>query len=75
MLDIVLANDTPRERAARDQLRRLIAAHDLRGWVFTNQIRIEQGAIPQSHPVLTLNTRHLDDDDRALAAFLHEQLP
>jgi hypothetical protein len=74
MVDIVLATDTPRERAARDQLRRLLSTYDLRGWVFTSQIRIEQGAIPHSHPVLTLNTRNLDDDDRALATFVHEQL-
>ena len=30
--------------------------------------------IPHSHPVLTLNTRYLDDDTAQLATFVHEQL-
>ena len=30
-------------------------------------------AIPHSHPVLTLHTRHLRDDDLLLSTYLHEQ--
>jgi hypothetical protein len=37
-------------------------------------VRIQDGVIPHSHPVLTLNTRHLNDDALALATYLHEQL-
>lgn len=37
-------------------------------------MRIERGVIPHSHPILTLNTRHLDDDGLLLATYLHEQL-
>jgi len=33
----------------------------------------EEEWIPHSHPVLTLNSRHLDDDDAQLASLLHEQ--
>ena len=32
------------------------------------------GMIPHSHPVLTLSTRHLKDDDLLLSTFLHENL-
>lgn len=35
---------------------------------------IDANAIPSSHPVLTLHTRHLDSGDLLLATFLHEQL-
>jgi hypothetical protein len=34
---------------------------------------IDETAIPFSHPVLTLHTRHIKDDDLLLATFIHEQ--
>jgi len=37
-------------------------------------VRIEAGAVPRSHPRLTLHTRYRDDPDRLLALFLHEQM-
>jgi hypothetical protein len=46
----------------------------VRDWIFTHDIRIETRVIPHSHPILTLNTRSLDDDDRLLSTFVHEQL-
>ena len=41
---------------------------------FTRAIQIDESAIPHSHPVLTLHTRHLKDDDLLLSTFVHEQL-
>ena len=78
-IEIELAGGSPRERQAEAQLRRLLAAHDLDAaglgaLIVTRRVRIESGAVPHSHPVLTLNTRHLGDDERQLATFLHEQL-
>lgn len=35
---------------------------------------IDADAIPHSHPVLTLHTRHLDEDRLLLSTFVHEQL-
>ena len=71
---ITLASTDPREERAREQLLRLLDRHDLRKWQFTDTVRIDRLAIPYSTPVLTLNTHYLDDDHRALAVYLHEQL-
>jgi len=73
-LTVRLAHDSESERLTRDQLLALIARHDLRRWVRTNEILIDQEQIPHSHPVLTLHTRYIGDDDGLLAVFLHEQL-
>ena len=74
MLTLALSNDTARERETADQLRRLVDQYDVSRWIRTRDILIEEKAIPHSHPVLTLNTRHLQQDDLLLATFLHEQL-
>ena len=73
-VSISLAGGTEREQSGRDQLRRLLKDDNLRKWQYTNRVRIEQGVISHSHPVLTLNARHLEDDSLALSAYLHEQL-
>lgn len=71
---VSLAKGDEREREALDQLERLLQSYDLTKWSFTRRVHIEAGVIPHSHPVLTLNTRHLDREDLALATFLHEQI-
>ena len=73
-IDIRLQTGTPLEERGRDQLRRLLRTYDLHKWLFTRDILIQSGVIPHSHPVLTLNTRYLDDDTAQLATFVHEQL-
>jgi hypothetical protein len=73
-ISISVAGRSPREDSARNQLLSLLRRHDLSRWQFTNRVRIHHGVIPHSHPVLTLNTRHLDDDALALSTYLHEQL-
>ena len=73
-ISIELAHDNPDERAAKEQLERLLTQYDLSRWIFTKRVRIEQGVRPHSHPVLTLNTRGLGNDGRTLAAFVHEQI-
>ena len=49
-------------------------AHDLHKWLFTRDVLLQSGVIPHSHPVLTLNTRYVDDDTAQLATIVHEQL-
>ncbi len=72
---IWLATGSEQEAKTRNQLQRLLQGYDLRRWRFTHRIRIDQNTvIPHSHPVLTLDTRHLDDDRLLLATYLHEQL-
>jgi hypothetical protein len=50
------------------------AEEDLGPWLMTRHVRVDEEAIPHSHPVLTLHTRHLDSDDQLLSTFLHEQM-
>ncbi len=52
----------------------ILSRYDLDKWRFTNRVRIQHFVVPHSHPVLTLNTRYLDDDSLALSTYLHEQL-
>ena len=72
-IDIRLQSGTALEERGRDQLRRLLRTYDLQNWLFTRNVLIQSGVVPHSHPVLTLNTRYLDDDTAQLATFVHEQ--
>jgi hypothetical protein len=71
---IELASNTGLEQRGREQLERLLRTHDLSPWYFTRTVRIESHVIPHSHPVLTLNTRWLQNDTAQVATFIHEQL-
>ena len=73
-LDISLKSGSPSEIQTKAQLERLVKTYDLSKWIFTKAILIDEKSIPHSHPVLTLHTRHLKDDDLLLSAFVHEQL-
>ena len=53
---------------------RLLNTHDLGPLLITTRFRIQCHVVPHSHPVLMLSTRHLDDDERQLAVFIHEQM-
>lgn len=71
---IELGNDTAIEREGREQLVRILSTWDLSRWLFTRTIRVEAEVIPNSHPVLTVNTRYLSNDTAQVATFLHEQI-
>jgi hypothetical protein len=73
-LTVRLAHESEAERATRDRVLALAERYDLSRWVHTTEVLIDEDQIPHSHPVLTLHTRHLGDDDALLATFLHEQL-
>ena len=73
-IDIALHSGTALEEKGRQQLRRLLNDYDLDPWIFTRKVVIQSRVIPHSHPVLTLNTRYVDDDVRQLSTFLHEQI-
>ncbi len=74
MFTINLTHNDQRERKTKQQLENLLAEYDLSHWTFTYNIVIDSQSIPHSHPVLTLHTRHLDDDLLLLSTFLHEQI-
>jgi hypothetical protein len=73
-LDISLKSGSRSEIQTKAQLERLVKTYDLSKWMFTKAILIDEKSIPHSHPVLTLHTRHLKDDDLLVSAFVHEQL-
>src|SRR5687768_13026029 len=73
-IEISLKNKTAAEEQTRIQLQRLLAAYDLNKWTFTRKVEIDEKAIPHSHPVLTLNTRHIKDDELLLSTYVHEQV-
>lgn len=72
-MDVTLAHGTEAEAQTRDQLQRLLKTYDLSSWTWTRKVLIDQDAIPHSHPVLTLHTRHLKDDLALLSTFVHEE--
>jgi hypothetical protein len=72
-LTIRLANGSDGERQTREQLQRLVREYDVDAWIHTREIAIDERTIPHSHPVLTLHTRHLNEDLHLLATFVHEQ--
>jgi hypothetical protein len=72
-IEISLAHGSAAEAETRDQLERLLTKYDLSDWLWTRKVIVEQGAIPHSHPVLTLNTRHSGDDSLLLSTFVHEE--
>jgi hypothetical protein len=72
-LDITLKHGSPGEARTRDQLQRVIGAYDLAPWIYTKSFVIDEQAIPFSHPVLTLHTRHLKDDELFVSTFAHEE--
>ena len=57
-------------------LKVLRASHDLGKWEFTDKVHIDKTAIPHSHPILTLHTRHgqKSQKDMLLSTYLHEQI-
>ena len=71
---ITLMKGTSREQQTKEQLLRLFEQYPLDKWRYTERVHIQEGAIPHSHPVLTLNTRHQDDHEQLLGTYLHEQL-
>ncbi len=76
-VEIALAYEVQKEReqATKKQLNRLLQEYDLSKWIFTEKVLVDYyTGIPHSHPILTLNTRYVDDDERLLSTFVHEQI-
>ena len=74
-VDIRTAHGTDGETAAAAALRAVLAAHDLRRWMFTNLVTVDEMTRGDlSHP-LTISPRLLVQRPAlALTTFLHEQL-
>src|SRR5579871_6104401 len=72
-LKITTKNGSDKENQRKEQIEKLATQYDLKKWIITKEILIEQGVIPHSKPVLTLNVRWLDNDDAALSVLIHEE--
>lgn len=73
-LQIQLGSGSDSELQAEVQLKRLVRQYDIRSWIFTTEVTIDdEQFVPHSHPTLTINSRYLTDDHAQLATFLHEQ--
>jgi hypothetical protein len=70
---IELATGSEAEVKTRDWLVRLLEEHEISGWMFSLRVRIEENAIPHSHPVLTIGTRS-PHDWALLSSLIHEQI-
>ncbi len=73
-LTISLQSNNDAERKAKQLIEELVTKYDLSRFYFTDKIHIQSFAIPHSHPLLTLNTRTINEPDRYLSLFLHEQI-
>jgi hypothetical protein len=73
-MDVQVANGLDVEKATAQRLLELVREYDLSGYMFTRTVRIDRRSIPHSHPVLTLHTRHLGNDELLVSTFVHEQL-
>lgn len=62
------------EKSAKAAFEKLLTTYDLSRFHFTRVIRFEDGVIPHSHPTLTLNTNYIDEADKMLTTYIHEQL-
>ena len=67
---ITTKNSTERELQVKTILEKIIKDYPCP--IFTDEIIIEEGSVPHSHPVLTLNTRNTNPI-LVLETFVHEQ--
>src|SRR6266480_6357957 len=72
-LNITLKHDSAGEQKRKEQIERLADKYDLAKYTITRDIVVDQQAMNHSAPILTQNLRFLDNDDRALSAYVHEQ--
>ena len=72
-LNITLQHNSAGEQKRKEQIERLADQYDLAKYTITRDLMVDERAINHSAPVLTQNLRFLDNDDRALSAYVHEQ--
>lgn len=73
-VNILLKTGTSAEVETRTALLSLIEKYPLHDWLFTLRVEIDENSWSHSHPTLTLDTRHRNNDLLLLSVFIHEQL-
>lgn len=72
-IEIDLTEAQSAAEQVRELLNKLRSEHDLSQFEYAPRMRIAPGAIPHSHPVLTLNTM-VRTEGALLSTYLHEQM-
>lgn len=72
-LSIQLKHGSEGERETRDLLVELGSRYDLKRYLFTPSVLIDEQSLPHSHPVLTIHARHRKDPELLLSTLLHEE--
>ena len=57
----------------RQNLEQLLGVYKLSPVIYTEDVVIQSGVVPRSHPVLTINTRYAENPQKILSVFVHEQ--
>ena len=75
-IEFTTEHNTESEKKTIELIKSLNKAHNLTKWQFSEVIHINSKAIPHSHPILTLHTRHnkSQDIDLLLSTYLHENI-
>lgn len=73
-VDIQLHTGNESEKKGKQLIQDYLKKYDLEKYIFTKKIIIQSRVIPHSHPILTLNTRQIDQPDRYFSTFIHEQI-
>ena len=71
--EITTASGDEKEEAAKARLETCLQRYDLEKYLYTKKAKIQEGTIPHSHPILTLNTADTSDV-QMLSTFVHEQM-
>ncbi|KZN30426.1 hypothetical protein N480_05595 [Pseudoalteromonas luteoviolacea S2607] len=75
-VDITTVNQSTKEQKIKSDLEALHKQYDLRSWIYTDKVLVDQGAkVPYSHPVITMSTqnKYLENKIKLLSTYLHEQ--
>jgi len=73
-VSIQLAHHSGREMQTAQALKQILASYDLKKYLFTRDVVIEERGMNHAFPRLTLNVRFADSPDELLSSFVHEQL-
>ncbi len=73
-MKIQVKHGTERELRTKAQLEQVLASYDLKKYIFTRDVMIEERATAHAFPQLTLNARFADSPDELLSQFVHEEL-
>lgn len=76
---VSLVNGSESEQLLQEKLFALFEQYGLERWLYAERVNLEDGAVPHSHPVLTLTpesrlTDYATDPERLLSVYVHEQL-